>query len=94
MHRSLGVRTSAWSPLGRGTVLGDNVLQEIADKYGKTPAQVVIRWHIQLTNGYSEDHTSRPYGRSLMSSTLFWMTKTWKNYQYGQTGRSDESGSG
>jgi len=50
VHRSLGVRTSAWSPLGRGTVLGDNVLQEIADKYGKTPAQVVIRWHIQLTN--------------------------------------------
>lgn len=50
IHRSLGVRTAAWSPLGRGKVLNADVLQEIANKYGKTPAQVVIRWHIQLSN--------------------------------------------
>lgn len=50
VHRSLGVRTAAWSPLGRGKVLNADVLQEIANKYGKTPAQVVIRWHIQLSN--------------------------------------------
>ena len=50
VNRSLGVRTAAWSPLGRGKVLNADVLQEIANKYGKTPAQVVIRWHIQLSN--------------------------------------------
>lgn len=50
VNRSLGVRTEAWSPLGRGKVLDAEVLQDIANKYGKTPAQVVIRWHIQLAN--------------------------------------------
>ncbi len=42
--------TQAWSPLGRGTVLDQKVLKEIADKYQKSPAQVVLRWHLQ--NGW------------------------------------------
>jgi methylglyoxal/glyoxal reductase len=37
----------AWSPLGRGQVLDDPVLAEIGKKYGKTPAQVTLRWHLQ-----------------------------------------------
>lgn len=44
-----GIQTESWSPL-RG-VVGENmpaVLGELAAKYGKTPAQVVLRWHIQL----------------------------------------------
>lgn len=40
-----------WSPLGRGTeLLNDLRIRKIADKYQKTPAQVVLRWHIQLGN--------------------------------------------
>lgn len=46
-HRELGIVTEAWSPLGQGTVLGDPVLGAIADAHGVTPAQVVLRWHLQ-----------------------------------------------
>ena len=45
------VATEAWSPLGRGNgVLDDPAVLKTAEKYGKTPAQVVLRWHIQLGN--------------------------------------------
>ncbi len=44
------VAVEAWSPLGRGNVLGDPVVQSVAKRAGKTPAQVVLRWHIQLGN--------------------------------------------
>jgi 2,5-diketo-D-gluconate reductase A len=37
----------AWSPLGQGSVLDDRVVRSIAARTGKTPAQVVLRWHIQ-----------------------------------------------
>lgn len=50
LHAQLGIRTEAWSPLGRGQVLADPAIVELADKYGRTPAQVVIRWHLQLGN--------------------------------------------
>ncbi len=42
-----GIATEAWSPIARGTVLDDPVVQRIADATGKSPAQVVLRWHIQ-----------------------------------------------
>nr|WP_275936254.1 aldo/keto reductase [Sinosporangium album] len=55
----LGVVTQAWSPLGGvnrywndnrdlvGDPLGDPAVTEIAARYGKTPAQVVLRWHLE-----------------------------------------------
>ncbi|WP_283587168.1 aldo/keto reductase [Limosilactobacillus viscerum] len=39
--------TQAWSPLGRGAVLGEDVLKEIAAAHGKSTAQVILRWHLQ-----------------------------------------------
>jgi len=39
--------TEAWSPLGRGRVLEDPTIARIASGHGKTPAQVVLRWHLQ-----------------------------------------------
>ena len=45
-HEKHGIRTESWSPLGQGQVLEDPVIAEIGRKYGKTPAQVVIRWHL------------------------------------------------
>ena len=42
-----GIATEAWSPLGRGAVLGDRQLVDLATTYAKTPAQVALRWHIQ-----------------------------------------------
>jgi 2,5-diketo-D-gluconate reductase A len=44
-----GIVTEAWSPLGAGNaLLQDPTLLSIAAKYDKTPAQVVLRWHIEL----------------------------------------------
>ena len=44
-----GIVTEAWSPLGAGNDLMENpTLTTIAEKYGKTPGQVVLRWHMEL----------------------------------------------
>jgi 2,5-diketo-D-gluconate reductase A len=48
-HAKHGIVTESWSPLGRGQLLDDPLIVRIASKHGKTPAQVVIRWH--LDNG-------------------------------------------
>ncbi|SMH46404.1 2,5-diketo-D-gluconate reductase A [Rathayibacter oskolensis] len=43
-----GIVTEAWSPLARGRLLEEPVLARIAAKHGVSPAQVVLRWHVQL----------------------------------------------
>ncbi len=46
-----GIVTEAWSPLARGgELLADPVLSKVAAKYGKTAAQVILRWHLDLGN--------------------------------------------
>jgi diketogulonate reductase-like aldo/keto reductase len=48
LHRSMGITTQAWSPLGRGSaLLGQPAVTSIATAMGRTPAQVVIRWHVE-----------------------------------------------
>ena len=47
-HAKLGVITESWSPLGQGKMLSDPVIAEIAARHGKSPAQVIIRWHLDL----------------------------------------------
>jgi 2,5-diketo-D-gluconate reductase A len=42
-----GIATEAWSPIAQGEVLGDPVIGEIARRLDRSPAQVVLRWHIQ-----------------------------------------------
>ncbi|RKT54053.1 aldo/keto reductase [Saccharothrix australiensis] len=50
-HAERGIATEAWSPLAQGgELLRNEVLTAIADKHGRTPAQVVLRWHLQLGN--------------------------------------------
>lgn len=41
------IAVTAWSPLGRGHVLNDPQIQEIAKRYNVSPAQVILRWHLQ-----------------------------------------------
>jgi 2,5-diketo-D-gluconate reductase A len=41
------IATEAWSPIAQGKVLGDPAIGAVARKTGKTPAQVVLRWHVQ-----------------------------------------------
>jgi len=43
-----GILTQAWSPLGRGETLTNPVITQIAERVGKTAAQVILRWHVQL----------------------------------------------
>ncbi len=51
LHAEHGIATEAWSPLGQGKGLLDSpVIGRVAERYGRTPAQVVLRWHLQLGN--------------------------------------------
>ena len=49
-HAEHGIVTAAWAPLAQGEVLGDDTLVTIAAHHGRTVAQVVLRWHLQLGN--------------------------------------------
>jgi 2,5-diketo-D-gluconate reductase A len=44
------IATEAWSPIAQGKVLGDPAITAIADRLGRSPAQVVLRWHIERGN--------------------------------------------
>ena len=46
-HDENNIITTSWSPLGRGGALSDPAIAQIARKHGRTPAQVIIRWHIE-----------------------------------------------
>jgi 2,5-diketo-D-gluconate reductase A len=48
--REHGIVTEAWSPIAQGKVLDDPVINRVANARGKSPAQVVLRWHIQRGN--------------------------------------------
>ncbi|MCP3822258.1 aldo/keto reductase [Streptomyces sp. A3M-1-3] len=51
LHAEHGIATEAWSPLGQGKGLLDvPTIIAIAQKHGRTPAQVVLRWHVQTGN--------------------------------------------
>jgi 2,5-diketo-D-gluconate reductase A len=49
-HREHGIATEAWSPLARGDVLEQPAIAAIAARHGRSTAQVVLRWHLQLGN--------------------------------------------
>jgi 2,5-diketo-D-gluconate reductase A len=42
-----GIATEAWSPIARGGIAGDGTITGIAERVGRTPAQVTLRWHLQ-----------------------------------------------
>lgn len=46
-HRRAGIATEAWAPLASGALLDERTLREIAQRHDRTPAQVVLRWHLQ-----------------------------------------------
>jgi 2,5-diketo-D-gluconate reductase A len=45
-HRQHGIATESWSPLGQGQLLDDATIQALARKHGRSPAQVIVRWHL------------------------------------------------
>lgn len=48
VHAARGIATAAWGPLGQDELLADPVIARLAESHGKTPAQVVLRWQLQL----------------------------------------------
>lgn len=50
VHAELGIVTEAWSPLGQGSLLQHETVRAIASEVGRTPAQVLLRWHLQIGN--------------------------------------------
>jgi 2,5-diketo-D-gluconate reductase A len=48
LHTARGIATEAWSPLGQDELLGDPTISRLAESHGKSPAQVVLRWQLQL----------------------------------------------
>jgi 2,5-diketo-D-gluconate reductase A len=49
-HLDHSILTEAWSPLGQGAALDEPTVTDLASELGRTPAQVVLRWHIELGN--------------------------------------------
>jgi 2,5-diketo-D-gluconate reductase A len=49
-HAEHGIVTEAWSPLAQGGLLEVETIVRIAERHGKTPAQAILRWHLQLGN--------------------------------------------
>ena len=47
VNKELGLLSEAYSPLGTGGLLGNEVVNEIANEVGKSPAQVLIRWSLE-----------------------------------------------
>lgn len=41
------IAVTAWAPLGRGKIIQDEIIQGLAKKYNKTPAQIILRWHLE-----------------------------------------------
>jgi len=48
--RAHGIATEAWAPIAQGNILDDRAIGDIAGELGRSPAQVVLRWHIQRGN--------------------------------------------
>jgi 2,5-diketo-D-gluconate reductase A len=49
-HSQLGIVTEAYSPLGSGQAVQEPGIQDLAARYERTPAQIVLRWHVELGN--------------------------------------------
>jgi len=50
LHSQRGIVTEAYSPLRGGSALQDTMIRDLAERQNRTPAQIVLRWHIQLGN--------------------------------------------
>ena len=48
LHDRMGIVTQSWTPLGQGASFGAAPVRAAAARMGKSPAQVILRWHVQL----------------------------------------------
>lgn len=64
-----GIQLEAWSPLKQGELINEPVIVEIADKYGKSPAQIILRWDLQ--NGVVTIPKSTNEKRIIENASIF-----------------------
>jgi 2,5-diketo-D-gluconate reductase A len=69
LHDRLGIVTQSWTPLGKGGVFDAAPVIQAAGRTGKTPAQVILRWHVQL--GLSAIPRSTNPGRQAQNNDIF-----------------------
>jgi 2,5-diketo-D-gluconate reductase A len=76
-HEERGIRTEAWGPLGQGKydVFGLPAIREAADAHRVTPAQVVLRWHLQLGNIVIPKSSSRERMQQNLDVTDFTLSE-------------------
>lgn len=68
-HAKHGIVTEAWSPLSRGEVFTDKAIAALSEKYKKSPAQIVLRWHFE--NGLVAIPKSSNFSRILENLNIF-----------------------
>ena len=86
-----GIYAEAWGPLGQGALLDNEILMEIAEKYNKTVAQVIIRWDIQkniitIPKSSKEDRiasNAKVFDFELSDSDIKTIESLNKNYRIG-----------
>ena len=92
--RKHGIATEAWSPIAQGKVLGDQVVEGIADATGKSPAQVVLRWHIQRGDiVFPKSVTRRTHQGELRDLRLRTESRRRRRHQRTGQGREGPQGS-
>lgn len=70
LHRARGIVTESWSPIGRGdAMLSDPAIVAIARAHDRSPAQIVLRWHVQ--SGYVPVPKSSDAGRQAANLAIF-----------------------
>lgn len=70
LHARKGIVTESWSPIGRGdAMLADPAIAAIARVHGRSPAQIVLRWHVQ--SGYVPVPKSSDAGRQAANLAVF-----------------------
>src|SRR4051812_49376145 len=76
-HEERGIRTEAWGPLGQGKydVFGLPAIRDAADAHRVTPAQVVLRWHLQLGNIVIPKSSSRERMQQNLDVTDFTLSE-------------------
>lgn len=73
IHKAKGIVTESWSPLGRGgEILQDETVVRIAKAHGKTPGQVILRWHVQ--SGFATTPKSADAKRQQENLDIFGFT--------------------
>lgn len=66
-----GIRLQSWYPLGHGSndMMNEAIILQLAEKYGKSPAQIILRWHTQM--GFALVPGSRSEGHILSNAQIF-----------------------